>query len=245
MLKDKVAIITGGAQGIGYAVAERYVAEGAKVALWDVNEDQLTAARSKLTDMGGTVKTQVVNVTDSKAVAEAMEAVEKDLGPVDVVVNNAGITRDGMLHKMTDEQWDLVIDVNLKGVFLVGREAAKRMRDRGHGVILNTSSVVGIWGNIGQSNYAATKFGVIGLTKTWAKELGRKNIRVNAIAPGYTNTEMMQTVPEKVLDGICSKTPLGRLAEPKEIASAFTYLASDEAAFITGQVLAVDGGLVI
>lgn len=245
MLKDKIAIITGGAQGIGLAVAERYVKEGAKVALWDVNEDQLAAARNKLADMGGTVKTQVVNVTDSTAVAEAMDAVEKELGPVDVVVNNAGITRDGMLHKMTDEQWDLVIDVNLKGVFLVGREAAKRMRDRGKGVILNTSSVVGIWGNIGQSNYAATKFGVIGLTKTWAKELGRKNIRVNAIAPGYTNTEMMQTVPEKVLDGIRAKTPLNRLAEPAEIASAFTYLASDEAAFITGQVLAVDGGLVI
>lgn len=244
-LKDKVAVITGGARGIGYAVAERYIEEGAKVALWDVLEDELAQARQKLSDLGGTVKTYVVNVTSADSVRQAMEDVEKDFGNVDIMINNAGITRDSMLHKMSDDQWDKVIDVNLKGVFLCGREAAKRMRERGEGVIINTSSVVGLYGNVGQTNYAATKAGVIGMTMSWAKELGRKGVRVNAVAPGYTMTEMMETVPEKILDSLRSKTPLQRLGSPQDIAAAFAFLASDDAAFVTGHVLSVDGGLTI
>ncbi len=244
-LENKVAVITGGARGIGFAVAKRYIAEGAKVALWDVLEDQLVEARTKLSDLGGEVKTYVVDVTNSESVTSAMDNVEKDLGPVDIMINNAGITRDAMLHKMTDDQWDKVIDVNLKGVFLCGREAGKRMRDRGQGVIINTTSVVGLYGNVGQTNYAATKAGVIGMTRTWAKELGRKGVRVNAVAPGYTMTEMMETVPEKILDSLKSKTPLQRLGEPADIAAAFAYLGSDDAAYVTGHVLSVDGGLTI
>jgi 3-oxoacyl-[acyl-carrier protein] reductase len=244
-LKDKVAIITGGARGIGYAIAKRYVDEGAKVALWDVLEEELGQARQKLSDLGGEVKTYVVNVTSADSVRKAFEDVEKDLGKVDIMVNNAGITRDSMLHKMSDDQWNKVIDVNLKGVFLCGREAATRMRDRREGVIINTSSVVGLYGNVGQTNYAATKAGVIGMTQSWAKELGRKGVRVNAVAPGYTMTEMMETVPEKILDGLRSKTPLQRLGAPEDVAAAFAFLASDDAAFITGHVLSVDGGLTL
>lgn len=244
-LKDKVAIITGGARGIGFAVAKRYLEEGAAVALWDLDREGLDKACENLGNIGPRVTGMVVNVTDPASVKEAMDQVEKELGNIDIMVNNAGITADAMLHKMDDSQWQRVIDVNLKGVFNCGREVASRMRDRGNGVIINTSSVVGLYGNLGQSNYAATKAGVIAMTKTWAKELGRKNIRVNAIAPGYTMTEMMGTVPEKVLNIIKDKTPLNRLAEPWEIAAAFTFLASDDAAFISGHVLSVDGGLVL
>jgi len=244
-LKDKVTVVTGGARGIGFAIAQRYGTEGARVALWDVLEDQLVEARTKLADQGIDVRTYVVDVTKADAVKATMDQVEADLGPIDVMINNAGITRDSMLHKMTDDQWDKVIDVNLKGVFLCGREAGTRMRERGQGVIINTSSVVGLYGNVGQTNYAATKAGVIAMTQTWAKELGRKGVRVNAVAPGYTMTEMMETVPEKVLDGLKGKTPLARLGSPADIAAAFAYLGSDDAAFVTGHVLSVDGGLTL
>lgn len=244
-LESKVAVVTGAARGIGYAVVQAFLSEGAKVALWDVSEPMLSQARSRLNAPEDRVMFQVVDVTRSAQVAEAMERVESTLGPVDIQINNAGVTRDAMLHKMTDEDWDRVIDVNLKGVFVCGREAGRRMRERGSGVILNTASIVGLYGNVGQTNYAATKAGVIAMTQSWAKELGKKGVRVNAVAPGYTATEMMQTVPEKVLDTMKSKTPLGRLAEPAEIAAAFVFLASNQASFITGHVLSVDGGLVI
>ena len=244
-LQDKVAIITGGARGIGFAIAQRFRAEGARVVLWDVEEAALTAARARLEAPADRVHTAVVNVTDSGAVGAAFDQVEQVFGPVDVLVNNAGITRDAMLHKMTDADWDSVIAVNLKGVFVCGREAGKRMRERGRGVILNTASVVGLYGNAGQSNYAASKAGVIAMTSTWAKELSRKGVRVNAVAPGYTATEMMKTVPAPVLKGITDKTPIGRLAEPSEIAAAFAFLASDDASYITGHTLCVDGGLTL
>ena len=244
-LKDKVAIITGGARGIGFEIARTFLAAGARVALWDVAAAGLSEARAKLEQPEDRVRVYPVDVTRSAEVASGFERVEAELGPVDILVNNAGIARDAMLHNMEEDQWDQVIAVNLKGVFLCGREAARRMRPRGHGVILNTASVVGLYGNAGQSNYAATKAGVIALTRTWAKELGRKGVRVNAVAPGYTATEMTKTVPEKVLDGIRDKTPLGRLGEPREIAAAFAYLATDDAAFLTGHELSVDGGLTL
>jgi len=167
------------------------------------------------------------------------------VGSVDALINNAGITRDAMLHKMEENDWDLVLDVNLKGAFLCTKAVAAHMKERKSGTIVNTSSVVGIYGNMGQSNYAASKFGIIGLTKTWAKEMGRDGIRVNAVAPGFTMTEMLETVPEKVLTGISDRTPLKRLGKPEDIANSYFFLANDESSFITGQVLSVDGGLVI
>lgn len=251
-LVGRIAIVTGGARGIGFAVARRFTEEGASVALWDVEGGQLAGARTAL---AGTpvidgvprprVVAQQVDVTKADEVRQAMDQVERDLGPVDIMVNNAGITRDAMLHKMDDAKWDAVIDVNLKGVFLCGREAALRMRERGRGVILNTSSVVGLYGNIGQTNYAAAKAGVIAMTRTWAKELGPKGVRVNAVAPGYTMTDMMRTVPDKVLEAIGERVPIKRLGQPEDIAAAFAFLASDDAAYVTGHVLSVDGGLTL
>jgi 3-oxoacyl-[acyl-carrier protein] reductase len=242
-LEDKVAVITGAARGIGFAVAERFTREGARVALWDVLEAPLLEAKARL----GADRAEAyrVDVTRGDEVREALERVEADLGPCDIMVANAGITRDAMLHKMDDEKFDAVIDVNLKGVFVCGREAAVRMRERGRGVILCTSSVVGRYGNVGQTNYAAAKAGVIAMVATWSRELGPKGVRVNAVAPGYTMTEMMQTVPEKILDQLKERTPLRRLGNPADIAAAFAFLASEDAAFITGQVLGVDGGLTL
>ena len=243
-LEDKVALITGGARGIGYAVAERFGREGAKLVLWDLREEDLTAARQRLTDAGATVRVEVVDVADGAAVHAAWDAAEDELGPIGVVVNNAGITRDAMLHKMEEDAFDAVVRVNLKGVYLVGREAARRMRERGAGVILNTASVVAHHGNVGQTNYAATKAGVLAMTQTWARELGPKGVRVNAVAPGFIATEMVQTVPEKILGKLRDMTPLGRLGQPAEVAAAFSYLASDDASFVTGHCLDVNGGLV-
>lgn len=245
LLENKVAIITGAARGIGFAVAKRFLQEGARVAIWDVNEELLSEASKRLEVGEDRLITMAVNVTNAQAVEESYTKVEEAFAPVDVIVNNAGITRDAMLHKMTEEQWDQVIDVNLKGVFLCGQTAAKRMRERGTGVILSTSSIVGLCGNMGQTNYAATKAGVIAMTQTWARELGGKGVRANAVAPGFTNTEMTAVIPEKVINLMNSKTPMGRFAEPSEIAAAFTFLASDEASFITGQVISVDGGLTL
>jgi len=244
-LRGKVAVLTGGAGGIGVACARRFLDEGARVVLWDLDEAALEKARRTRGAAGDGRETRALDVTDAEAVAAAFDDAESQVGEVDVVLNNAGITRDAMLHKMEDGACDAVVRVNLRGVFVVGREAARRMRERGHGVILNTSSVVGLYGNIGQSNYAATKAGVIAMTQTWAKELGPKGVRVNALAPGYVSTEMMATVPEKVLDLIRSRTPMRRLARPEEIAAGFAFLASDDASFVTGHVLSVDGGLVV
>lgn len=242
-LSGKVAVITGGARGIGFAVARRFLDEGARVALWDVAGDAVGEAAARLG--GPDVRGQVVDVTSSAAVSAALDEVEALFGPVDIMVANAGITRDAMLHKMDDDQFDAVISVNLRGVFVCGREAGKRMRERGRGVILNTSSVVGLHGNIGQTNYAAAKAGVVAMTQTWARELGPRGVRVNAVAPGYVATEMMRSVPEKILAALQDKTPLRRLGQPEDIAAAFAFLASDDAAYVTGAVLRVDGGLTL
>jgi len=244
-LKDKVAIITGGAKGIGRETALLFAREGAKVVIGDFDEE---AGRKTLEDilaLGAEALFCKVDVTDRVSVEEMVKKTKERFGRVDILINNAGITADALLTKMTDQQWDKVIDVNLKGVFLCTRAVAPVMIEQGYGVILNASSVVGVYGNIGQTNYAATKAGVIGMTRSWAKELGRKGIRVNAVAPGFIMTEMTARVPEKILELMKERTPLGRLGQPRDVAAAYLFLASDEASFINGQVLGVDGGLVI
>lgn len=237
-LEQKVVLVTGGANGIGKATAEAFLAEGAIVHVWDIApflaED---GSASKVTY-------RKVDVADHADVAAAMNELVARSGRLDVLVNNAGITRDKSLLKMDIETWNQVIDINLTGVFNCGKAAAEQMVKQGSGVILNASSVVGLYGNFGQTNYVATKAGVIGMTKTWARELGKKGIRVNAVAPGFIATEMVQKMPPEVLDGMRAKTPAGRLGTPEDIANAYVFLASDAASFITGATLSVDGGVV-
>ena len=235
-LKDKVAVVTGGAQGIGRSICETFEREGAKVIAVDMNAAEFTQAN---------IKGYALNVTDRAAIETFVNTVKAEYGSIDILVNNAGITKDALINKMTEDMWDAVINVNLKGVFNMTQFISPVMMDQGQGSIINIASVVGEYGNVGQSNYAATKAGVIGLMKTWAKEFSRKGaaVRVNSVAPGYVNTEMMKTVPDKVLDPIREKTMLGRLGEPQEIANAVLFLASDESSFITGHNLSVNGGL--
>ncbi|MFH0883786.1 MAG: glucose 1-dehydrogenase [bacterium] len=244
-LDGKVAVITGGAAGIGYATAQRFADEGATISIWDVNEEVGAVAAEQLAASGARVEFRKVNTADSTEVSSTASAVKETFGRIDILINNAGITRDATLMKMTEEQFDQVIAVNLKGVFLCGQAVGRIMVEQGSGVILSTSSVVALYGNFGQSNYVATKTAVIGMTKVWARELGRKGVRANAIAPGFIATEMVKKMPEKVLDGMREKTPLQRLGEPVDIANAFLFLASDEASFVNGAVLSVDGGIVI
>ena len=237
-LDGKVALITGGARGIGAATAKAFREAGATVETWDMVEG---ADRR-------------VDVTDAASVSAAVAAALERHGRIDILVNNAGIVRDAQLVKLKDGEvvgrmeeaaWDSVLDVNLKGVFLCGQAVAPAMIRAGGGRILNASSVVGLYGNFGQSNYVATKAGVIGLTKVWARELGPKGITVNAVAPGFIATEMVKAMPEPVLAGMVARTPLRRLGEPRDVANAYLFLASDEASFVNGAVLSVDGGLVV
>ncbi len=243
-LQNKVAIITGGAAGLGRGPVELFAAEGAAVSIWDVNDKAGQALAEKLTAAGCRAEFRLVDVSDTAAVADAVQGVRDTLGRLDVLINNAGITRDATLLKMEESQFDQVVAVNLKGVFNCGQAAARVMVEQGSGSIVNTSSVVALYGNFGQSNYVATKAGVIGMTQVWARELGRKGVRVNAVAPGFIATEMVMAMPEKVRDMMAGKTPLQRLGEPAEIARAYLFLASDEASFVHGAVLSVDGGLV-
>ena len=243
-LQDKVAIVTGGAAGLGRATVELFTAEGAAVSIWDVNAAAGESLAEALTAAGHKAEYRQVDVGDTAAVAAAVDAVKTAFGRLDILINNAGITRDATLLKMEESQFDQVIDVNLKGVFNCGQAAARVMVEQGSGAIVNTSSVVALYGNFGQSNYVATKAGVIGMTKVWARELGRKGVRVNAVAPGFIATEMVMAMPEKVRDMMADKTPMQRLGQPEEIARAYLFLASDEAAFVHGAVLSVDGGLV-
>jgi len=232
-LKDKVVVVTGGAAGIGRATVEAFASEGARTIVWDVPDVDVT-------------KTDVVNA--------ATQQVIDAHGRIDVLVNNAGIVRDSQLVKwkdgevvstMDDATFDAVVSVNLKGVFLCTRAVVPHMIRNGGGVILNASSIVGLYGNFGQTNYAATKAGVISFTRTWARELGKYRIRVNAVAPGFIATDMVKAMPQKVLDGVAGRTPLGILGEPADIANAYVWLASDAAKFVHGAVLSVDGGLVM
>lgn len=235
-LDGKVAIVTGGARGLGQSMAELFASEGAKVIAADMGE---------LVYECENVEGYKLNVVDSVECKNLFDYVVNKYGKVDILVNNAGITRDSLTRKMTDDMWDLVMDVNLKGVFNLTRYVGPYMQSLGEGSIINISSVVGEFGNIGQANYAATKAGVIGLTKSWAKEFSMKNgnVRVNAIAPGYIMTDILKTVPQDLLDKFAGMTMLGRLGNPEEIAKAALFLASDEASYVTGQVLSVNGGM--
>ena len=244
----KVVVITGAARGLGRAGAERFLSSGNwKAALFDVNAEMLENTAKELGAKYGAdnVMWLKVDITSGESVDAAMKDVLAKFGRIDALVNNAGVTRDAMLHKMAEKDWDMVLNVNLKGAFLCTKAVTPHMKERKSGAIINTSSVVGLYGNIGQSNYAASKFGMIGLTKTWAKEMGRDGIRVNAVAPGYTMTEMLGSVPEKILTSVAEKTPLKRLGKPEDIANAYFFLANDDSAFVTGNILSVDGGLVI
>lgn len=244
-LKNKVAIITGGASGIGKATAKRFLEEGAQVAIWDINESQGQNVVNELSAGGGKVKFYRVNTADFAATVAAAESVKNDFGKIDILINNAGITRDATLKKMTPETWQQVIDVNLTGVFNCTKAVYPFLEENGWGRIVSAASVVGLYGNFGQTNYAATKAGLIGMTKVWAREFGRKGITANAVAPGFIMTEMMATIPEKVLTMLKEKTPVPRLGTPEEIAAAYAYLCSEEAGFINGAVLSVDGGITL
>lgn len=253
-LQGKVVIVTGAAAGIGRATARRFAQEGARVAAWDVSADNAGEVTAELQAAGGEAMFAKVNVADGAAVAEAVAAVIARWGRIDVLVNNAGIVRDAQLVKvkdgavvstMTDDAWDAVINVNLKGVFLCTRAAVPHMIAGGGGVVLSASSVVGLYGNFGQTNYAATKGGLITMTRTWARELGKFRIRVNAVAPGFIATEMVSAMPEKVIDAMVSHTPMGRMGKPEDIANAYVWLASDAASFVHGAVISVDGGIVL
>lgn len=244
MFENKVCIVTGAAQGIGKAVVERFAAQGAKaVYALDMNEHALALAYPP----SDVVRPVVVNICDRVMIQALVEDIKAVHGRVDVLVNNAGITRDALIEKMTEQDWDLVVDVNLKGVFNITQAIAPLMIENNSGSIITMSSVVGTDGNIGQTNYAATKGGVIAMTKSWAKEFARKGaqVRANCVAPGFVETPMTADLPEKVLAMMKDKTPLGRMGTTEDITNGVEFLASDKASFITGQVLKIDGGLVL
>ena len=242
-LPNKVSLITGAAQGIGLATALKFAAEGATVIVCDIRQARVDAGMAQCHALGATAQVYVMDVTQRAHVDEVVARVKDQFGRIDVLVNNAGITQDARLQKMTLEQFARVIDVTLRGVFHCAQAVADRMVAQGSGVILNASSVVGIYGNFGQTNYAASKFGVIGFTKTWSRELGPKGVRVNAVAPGFITTPMVAAMPEKILQELQAKVPLKRLGRPEEIANVYAFLASDEASYINGAVIEVSGGM--
>ncbi len=244
-LNNKVALITGAAQGIGLATALKFAQEGAHVVICDIKQASVDAAVDAANALGVRAQGFVVDVTQRDMVDAVVADTLAEFGAIDILVNNAGITQDARLQKMTLEQFDRVIDVNLRGVFHCTQAVADAMVAKGSGVILNASSVVGIYGNFGQTNYAASKFGVIGFTKTWARELGPKGIRVNAVAPGFIATPILDTIPEKILAGMKSQVPLARLGSPEEVANVYAFLASDEASYVNGVVLEVSGGMTV
>ena len=241
-LKDKVAVITGGAGGIGFATAQRFIQEGAKVAIVDYNEQLGQEAAASLGEQAVFFAVDVSKLEQVKGVVEKIFA---HFGKIDILINNAGITRDATLVKMTEEDFDKVIQINLNGVFYCTQAVAPYMIEQGYGKVINTSSVSGVYGNFGQTNYSATKAAVIGMTKTWAKELGRKGINVNAVAPGFISTAMVEKMPEKILQTMEGATSLRRLGKPEDVANCYLFLASDEASYITGHVLQVDGGIMM
>ncbi len=242
-LENKVAIITGGARGIGKATAELFCKHGARVQLWDVLENGADLV-NELKQSGYDISFRKVNVADFEEVENAVTDLKSEFGKIDILINNAGITRDASLLKMTIDQWQQVINVNLNGVFNCTKAVASLMKDQGYGRIISASSIVGIYGSFGQTNYVASKSAVIGMTKTWAKELGRYGITVNCIAPGFIETEMTAGIPDEYRKPMIEKIPLKRAGQPQDIANGYLYLASDEASFVNGICLSIDGGAV-
>ncbi|MCM3004795.1 3-oxoacyl-ACP reductase FabG [Priestia koreensis] len=244
-LENKVALITGAANGLGLEAAKVFVKEGARVALADFNEELGKKEAEALKEQGGDVEFFQVNVADRQSVDELVKNVVDRFAKIDILINNAGITRDAVLTKMKTEEFQQVIDVNLTGVFHCTQAVVPYMVAQESGKIINTSSVSGVYGNVGQTNYAASKAGVVGMTKSWAKELGRKGINVNAVAPGFIETNMVKTVPQKVIDQLTATIPLQKLGQPSDIAYAYLYLASEESNYVNGTVLHVDGGIMM
>ena len=244
-LQDKVAIITGAGRGIGQATAVKFANEGAKVVVCDLSPEWIEETVNMCRETRGEAMGYVADVRDIKSLEGMVEATVKRWGRVDCLVNNAGIVSDSQMKNMSEDQFDRVIEINLKGVFNCTKAVVNTMLAQQSGVILNASSIVGLYGNFGQTNYAASKFGVIGMVKTWARELGRKGIRANAVCPGFIATSILGSIPERVLRALEDKVPLGRLGKPEEIANTFAWLASDEASYINGAVIEVSGGLTI
>ncbi|MCE5303584.1 MAG: 3-oxoacyl-[acyl-carrier-protein] reductase [Planctomycetaceae bacterium] len=242
-LTGKTALVTGAARGLGRCIALSLAAAGAKVACIDVNTDTLAETVGAIREAGGTAEPFACDVTQSERVNETVDAVVQLWGKLDILVNNAGITRDNVIVRMKDEQWDAVLNINLRGTFLFTRAAARPMMKARGGRIVNIASVSGLMGNPGQVNYSASKAGVIGLTRTIARELAGRNVRVNAVAPGFIATDMTAALGEDILQEVRKQIPLGRMGEPQDVADAVLFLASDAASFITGHVLTVDGGL--
>jgi len=244
-LKDKVAIITGAGQGIGKATALRFADEGAKVIVAEYNVNTGEAVASEIRDAGVDVQFIQVDISSRESVQSLVSTVMNTHSQIDILVNNAGVIMDNTLKKMTDEEFDRVISVNLRGTYNCTKEVAEIMREQGSGVILNAASVVALYGNFGQTNYVASKAGVVGMTKVWARELGKDGIRVNAVAPGFIATDMMKDIPENVMEMMLKKVPLRRTGQSEEVASVYAWLASDDASYISGAVISVDGGVVV
>lgn len=244
-VKDKVVIITGAGQGIGRETAVRFAEEGARVVVAEVHESTGESVANEISTSGAEVLFVRVDITDRASVRQMVSSVMDKFGRIDVLVNNAGVIQDRTLKKMSDEEFDQVIRVNLKGTFICTQEVAKVMREQKSGVILNAASVVALYGNFGQTNYVASKSGVIGMTKVWARELGKDGIRVNAVAPGFIQTDMLRDIPEEVMATKVKEVPLKRLGQPEEVASVYCFLASDDASYINGAVINIDGGVVV
>ena len=243
-LKGKVAVVTGAARGIGAEIAKRLAEDGADVAICDLKEEWCAETVAALTALGVKAKAYGVNVAESAEVDACIKAVVEDFGSVDIMVNNAGITKDGLLMRMSDADWDAVLNVNLKGTFLFTRAVSRPMMKKRDGVIINIASVVGIMGNAGQANYTASKGGVIALTKTTAKELGSRNIRCNAVAPGFIQSKMTDVLPDNVRQAYMDTIPLKRFGTARDIANAVAWLSGDDASYVTGQIISVNGGMI-
>jgi 3-oxoacyl-[acyl-carrier protein] reductase len=244
-LNDKVAMVTGSARGLGQAIAVKLAEAGADIALCDLNAEWLEETAAKVTALGRRAECYAINVADGASVTEGVKAITKDFGKIDVLVNNAGITKDGLIMRMSEDDWDAVLNVNLKGVFLCTKAAMRVMMKQRSGTIVNIASVIGLMGNAGQANYAASKGGVISFSKTVAKELASRNVRCNAVAPGFIRTAMTDALDEEVQNKMKELIPLSRFGEPEDVANVVLFLASDASAYVTGQVLSTCGGMVM